>query len=363
MDQKQMQKKTDMRAFALTAVLCAISLVAALDMEYGTLILGHVLLMISVGILAVIFSVCDRAVFVLDAAAMLAILFFTSSGSIFASLYGACAVIAAIVLASAVRKKSEKTSAVLGVCLTITIGYAIVSLIWYASEGNSLVPSEMLSKLNGYFDSFKVPLAESVRASIDSLPEEMLAYYAKYEITKEMLLEVSLEAMEASVDMAQMLLPGTIIFLAQVMAYFGVVSFEKTVRASRCDVLLPSVRWFLYPSRLSCTVYLVITSIYAITLFFAQASTFTILVTNCWIALMPVMLACGFRSLCLRLKHPRLRKTTIVILILFVIGAFFLPDTALSFGVFLLTFMGAQDVSFSRAAEQSKKQFEDQNKQ
>jgi hypothetical protein len=85
--------------------------------------------------------------------------------------------------------------------------------------------------------------------------------------------------------------------------------------------------------------------------FFSSASTFLILVMNFWIALMPVMIACGFNGLIMRLKHPRFRKSMIFILILFAAACLFMTDIALSFGIFMLTFMGAQDVSLARTAE------------
>ena len=92
---------------------------------------------------------------------------------------------------------------------------------------------------------------------------------------------------------------------------------------------------------------------------FAPTSTFSILMMNFWIALMPVMIACGFNGLIMRLKHPRFRKSMIFILVLFAAGCLFMTETALSLGIFMLTFMGAQDVSLARTAEASERKNRD----
>ena len=342
---------SNLRALGLTVVLCVLAVVAAADLEYGTHIIGHVLLMFSVGVLSVIFMTCEKAVFVLDAAALLAIVFFTSNGSLMLSLFGTVVIFSAMLLAYVVRKKSTKTSAVLVVSLTVTIGYLIVMAVFYAAEGGSLEISALFEKLNALSDSVKVSLAGIIRQSVDAISEEMLAYYARHEITKEMLLEASLLAMEDYVDWMQLLLPGCFVFLVQLMGYFSVVAFEKTVRIARCEAVLPEVHWRLYPTQVSCVLYILITTVYIISSVFFATSSFDIIITNFWIALMPVRVGCGFRSLYLRLKHPQLRRSTVFVLILLGAGCFFIPDAVLTFGILTMTFMGAQDVFLSRAVE------------
>ena len=361
MNQKETKPGSDLRPLWLTAVLSALSVLAALDITYGTRILGHLALPCAVGLLCVIFMTCEKHIFVLDAAAMLVILFLTSNGELSLSLLGAVLIVASLILAALVRKRCAKISAVLAVCVTIAVGYVTVWTIFYAADGNSLAPAELLSKLNAYFDSFKPPLADQVREAVEGLSESTLAYYAKREITKEMLLEMGLTSMEAYVDMVQMLMPGCLLFLVQIVGYIGVISFERTVKLSRYDALLPEVHWSLYPSHFSCIVYFVVTTFYIITMFFAS-SIFTIIVTNIWITLSPVMIACGVRGLIMRLKHPRFRRSTIVILVLFVLAIFFLREAALSFALMMLAYTGAQDVSAARAAEAMKMHFEDKNK-
>ncbi|MBE6665494.1 MAG: hypothetical protein E7603_04615 [Ruminococcaceae bacterium] len=357
MDKKQIKNMSNLRALGLTVILCILAVAAAADLEYGTHIIGHVFLMLSVGVLSVIFMTCDKAVFVLDAAALIAIIFFTSNGSLILSLFGAVIIFSAMLLAYAVRKKSAKTSAVLVVSITVTVGYLIVMAVFYAAEGGSLALEDLFEKLNGLGDSVKIYLADVITQSVDAISEEILAYYAKHDITKEMLLEASLLAMEDSVDWMKLLLPGYFVFLVQVMGYFGVIAFEKTVRIARCEAVLPEIHWQLYPTQVSCVIYIVITTVYIITSVFFSNSSFAVFITNFWLALMPVMIGCGFRSLYLRLKHPQLRRSTIFILILLGAGCFFIPDAVLTFGILTMTFMGAQDVFLSRAVESGDPRF------
>ena len=359
MDRNFTPDYTPVRSFALTSLLAALAILAALDIGYLTHIVGYLVLMIALGVLAVICMACEKAVFALNAAAFIIILFFASGKSVTVALLGAILVLGALLLAVAVGKKSTKTSAVLTVGATVSIGYILVAALMYAAKGNSLAVADLFEKLNDSFDSVKILMADLIRESVDALSEEMLAYYAKYEITKEMLLETSLLTMESFLDMAQLLLPGCFLFLVQFMAYIGVVSFEKAARLFRYDVILPETRWRLYPTQISCVIYILVTSAYLLAGLFAPTSTFSILMMNFWIALMPVMIACGFNGLIMRLKHPRFRKSMIFILVLFAAGCLFMTETALSLGIFMLTFMGAQDVSLARTAEASERKNRD----
>ena len=361
MDRNLSSNYTKTRPVILTLALAVLAVLAAADIAYLTQMAGHFMLMIAMGLLAVIFMTCDKTVFTLNAIALLMILFFASGQSLTLVLLGAVLILGALALSVAVGKKSTKTSAVLVVCVTVSIGYMLVAAVVYAAKGNSLAPEDLFEKLNSVFDSIKVMMADVIRESINSMSEEMLAYYAKYDITKEMLLETSLLTMESFLDTVQLLLPGYFVFLAQTMAYVGVLAFEKTARVMRCDVILPDVRWRLYPTQISCIIYIVVTSAYLLAGVFAPTSTFAIIMMNFWLALMPVMIACGFTGLVMRLKHPRFRKSMIFILILFLAGCLFLTETALSFGIFMLTFMGAQDVSIARTAESIERKNRDLN--
>ena len=357
MDRNPKPNYMNFRPLVLTSLLALLSILAAMDIAYLTHIVGHILLMISLGVLAVIFMTCDRSIFVLNTIALLIILFFASGKSVEIALLGFVLILGALLLSTVVGKKSTKTSAVLTVAITVSLGYILVAALVHAAKGNSLAPADLFEKLNGAFDSLKASMAEVIRVYIDSLSEEVLAYYAKLEVTKEILLETTLITMESFLDLMQLLLPGCFVFLAQTMAYIGVSSFEKTARLVRCDVILPEARWRLFPTQVTCIVYIIVTSAYLLSGFFAAASTFLILMMNFWIALMPVMIACGCNGLIMRLKHPRFRRSTIFILIIFAAACLFRTDIAIPFGIFMLTFMGAQDVSLARTAEAAERKY------
>ena len=354
MDRNPNPNFVKIRPVILTALLAVLAILAATDIAYLTHIGGHFLLMIAMGVLAVISMTCDKTVFFLNTAALLVILFFTSGKSLTITLLGAVLALGALALSVAVGKKSTKTSAVLTVCVTVTLGYILVAAVMYAAEGNSLAIDDLFEKLNSIFDSIKVMMADIVREYVNSLSEE-------YDITKEVLLETMLLTMEASLDMIQLLLPGYFIFLAQTMAYIGVLTFEKIACLFRCADILPDAPWRLYPTQISCIIYIIVTTAYLFAGVFAPSSTFAILMMNFWIALLPVMIACGFTGLIMRLKHPRLRKSMIFILVIFGAACLFMAGTALSFGLFMLTFMGAQDVSLARTAESLERRNRDMN--
>lgn len=359
MDRNNTPVSGNLRPLVLTSLLAVLAILAAMDIVYLTQMIGHVFLMIALGVLAVIFMTCNKNIFALNAVAFLIILFFASGKSLTVMLLGAVLILGAIFLSVAVKRKSTKTSAVLVVGITVSVGYALVMALLYAADGNSLAPSALFERLNAVFDGIKASMADLITESVNAISEEMLAYYAKQNITKELLLETALVTMENFLDMAQLLLPGCFLFLVQVMAYIGVASFEKMVRLVRCEVVLPDAHWRLYPTQITCIVYIVVTSAYLLAGFFSPVSTFSILMMNCWIMLMPVMIACGFNGLILRLKHPRFRKSMVFILVLFAAGCLFITDVALSMGIFMLTFMGAQDVSLARSVEAAERKNRD----
>ena len=70
MDRKFTPSYTPVRSFALTSLLAALAILAALDIGYLTHLVGYLVLMIALGVLAVIYMACDKAIFALNAAAL-----------------------------------------------------------------------------------------------------------------------------------------------------------------------------------------------------------------------------------------------------------------------------------------------------
>ena len=63
MDRNPKPNYMNFRPLVLTSLLALLSILAAMDIAYLTHIVGHILLMISLGVLAVIFMTCDRSIF------------------------------------------------------------------------------------------------------------------------------------------------------------------------------------------------------------------------------------------------------------------------------------------------------------
>ncbi len=343
-------KPTQLRPLWLTVAFCIMSIIAAVDISFGSVILGHALMMAMLGLYAVILMTCERYVAVLNAVGALAVFYFTS-GDLSLAAFGAVVLISAIILFAGIRKRCAKTAAVLAVSISVTVGYLAVMAIFYAAEGNSLALSDLFTQLNGFFDVLKANFADAIRTMFSSLPEETVKVYENYGYTMDDLIAVSIVGMEYYVDYVQVLLPGLVIALFEFMAFFAVFSFATTVRVSHLEAIFPEPRWVIYPTQVSCIVYTITLSVYVIASFFSATSSFSIIVTNFWLVLMPTMLICGFRSLSARLKHPRFRRQTIIIIVLFVIGFFFLADAVLELAILTLTFIGVQDASASRALE------------
>ena len=108
MDRNFTPDYTPVRSFALTSLLAALAILAALDIGYLTHIVGYLVLMIALGVLAVIYTVCDKVVFVLNVTAFVIILFFVSGKSLTLALFGAILVFGALLLSLAVSKKAQK---------------------------------------------------------------------------------------------------------------------------------------------------------------------------------------------------------------------------------------------------------------
>ena len=152
MDRNPNSNYVKIRPVILTVLLAVFAILAAADIAYLTHIVGHFLLMCAMGVLAVIFMTCDKTVFFLNTAALMAILFFTSGNSLTITLLGAVLALGALALSVAVGKKSTKTSTVLTVCVTVSLGYILVAAVMYAAEGNSLAIDDLFERLNSVFD-------------------------------------------------------------------------------------------------------------------------------------------------------------------------------------------------------------------
>lgn len=354
-------EKSPISAFAplwLTAALCVVSLLSALDFGYGVGIFGMILMMAACGIFAVMMMIDGAFVSLANAAASLLILYFASGSQYFVPALGAGYLLLALLLSKCAAHRGAKTATVERIAVLIFLYVLAVGAVFYAVDGHSLAPKALMADLDGFFHKIKLDRVANVMESADVISDSLLAFYERLGLTKEMLVEAQILSVEAAVDRAELLLPGLLIAAVQILSYFAVSVFCFVAKRLHAEVLLPSPRWALYPTQVSCVVYIITAILYMISSFFGDNSMFAIIVMNLLLVLLPSMTACGVRGLVVRLKDPAQRGRVVVILALFGFGCLFMTGTVLPIAAILLAFLGAKDVSLMRmiAAEQNKKE-------
>ncbi len=355
MDQVQQTKQSrDQRPLGLTVSMCIAALLAALVIWGGGFFGAMILLMVMGGAFAVMYLTAQTPVLPVLGAS-LSVMLLQLVGGFTASLSGLIILIAALVLAYQVKRSTPKTSVLVTVALVMGIGFLLVAAIFYAMEGGSLAPSDLLEEYHALFKELKVAFAAEVRAMVEEMDDSTLALYAQMGVTEAALLESYLGTMEDSLDLVQLILPGILVFVLQLLAYAAISAFRLVAKVCHVDALMPTLGWSLMPTQVSCVFYLIAAALYMIGSFFAsETSAFMVIMANLWLVLLPVMLLCGFRVLFKRLGHPMYRTGTGMMIAVFVLGLFFLPSVAIQLALFMLSFLGAQTVSAMHMAESEK---------
>ena len=361
MDQTQQQStysSAKRRPIVLLLAMCAVAALAAWLMFAGSQVLGMLLLAVMGGIFAVLFLTASHPV-LMAVGASVSVMLLQILGGFSASLCGLVMLIAALALSYQVRRRAPKTTALVTLSLILGGGFLLLAAVFYALDGGSLAPNDLLDSYNAFFGDLKVEFSTVVHEWVEGIDEKTLALYAQMEITKEMLLDSYLDGMETAVDMLQLMLPGLLILMIQLLAYAEIAAFRAVACLTHVEALLPAPQWKLVPTQVSCIVYIAVAIIYVIGSFIAAAdSAFIIIMTNLWLSLLPTMLLCGVRVLFVRLKHPMYRMGTSMIVAIFVFGLFLVPSVAIAVALFALAFLGAQTISAMHAveAEKNKKQ-------
>ncbi len=343
-----------LRPVLLTFFMCLSAALAAWTAKEALFLVTALVLAVVGGIFAVLFSTAKTPTAVVIGASV-SVMLLQVAGGFPASLMGAVALIAALVLSFQVRRGEPKTTVQVTVSVILGGGFLLIAAVCYAKDGGSLVPGDLLARYHAFFDELKRVFAGQIKAMLDALDETTLAWYAKQEITKEMLAETYYEGVSTVIDLVELLMPGMLMFNVQLLAYFQISVFRLTARAGNVDALLPSPRWYLVPTQASCIVYLVVAVLYMLSSFFSSGtSMFMVMMANLWLVLLPVMLLCGVRVLLAQLAHPMLRGRTGLVIAVFVFGLFFAPAVAIQFSLFALSFLGAQTLSAMHAVEAEK---------
>lgn len=339
-----------LRPLWLTMALCVVMLAGAVDLVWGTRLIGMTALMAGAGILSVILLTCETYISVLDSLVPLILLYFAGGMRLWVPAVGAVSIICALTISFLIKKKTTKSAAVVAITIVLFVCFLIVAAVFYALEGHSLAFSDVLKDINQFFDKMRGETGEWADEQIASLSQNILQWYESLGISTDMLRESYITQAKALIDTIQLTLPGLLLIGLQIFAYLAVCFFVLTVKAASYDALLPEVKWVLYPTQVTCIVFLASIFFYMIAMFF-PSTVFAILVVNLLLVLSPSMIACGVRGLSVRLRHPLLRKRTLVILVLFVFFALFMTSTALQLAIILLSILGAKDVFSLRMAE------------
>ncbi len=355
MDQvQQLKPRRDQKPLILMIFMCLVALLAALVIWGGGILFAVIALLAMSGVFAVMYLTARSPLLPLLGAS-LSVMLLQIIGGFAASLSGLILLIAALAISYQVRKSAPKTSVMIIVSLVIGIGSVLVAAIFYAMEGGSLAPSDLLDEYHAFFKEVKVAFAAQVRTMIEAMDDSTLALYAQMGITEAALLESYLGTMEDAVDLVQLLMPGALVFVLQLFAYAVIAVFRLVAKVCGMEALMPTLHWNLMPTQISCIFYLVAAALYMIGLFFvSETSAFMVIMANLWLVLLPVMLLCGFRVLFKRLGHPMYRAGTGMTIALFVMGLFFVPSIAIQLALFMLSFLGAQTVSAIHMAESEK---------
>ena len=354
-------KKSPISVFVplwMTLIICAVSLLSALDFGYGSGILGCILMMLSSGALATLILIGGVFVPIFNVAVSLLVLYLASGLQYIAPVIGAGYLLLGFLISKFAKYGIPRSSAVVRTAFAMLFYILAVGAICYAVNGHSLAPKALLTDLDGIFNSIKLDRVAKMMGTADAIPDSLLALYERLGFTREMLLEAQILSTEAAVDRLEMLFPGLVIAAAQIVAYLITTLSCFIMLRVHADIMVEEPMWALCPRQVSCVLYMITAVLYLLTSFFGDGSIFAIIVTNLLLMLLPSMAACGVRELIARLKNPKKRGQALAVLALFVFGCLFMTSAVLPIAMVLLGFLGAKTVSvvWILAAEKSKKE-------
>lgn len=342
---------TRLRPLWLTVAFLAALTLSALSWKIGLFLCGSVLQMAAIGVFAVLQMTFSPKLYVPVAIASLVLMFFLGGNAPLLPAICALSLLASGVLRAAVGKKSTKSSTAILLCLTLLLGSAVIFAVLYRAAGNSLAPADLLAAADRVFTFLRNTATELTHRYFDSLTEEELSYFAasgmNIEETKQLFLTVGI----GLVELIRSVSPAILLILGQLLGYLAVCFFVLTAKCTKLYALLPEPRWALYPTHITCILFMITLLLYMVTAFFPAINAFSLAVMNLLLILTPSMTACGVRGVAVRLRHPLLRRRMVIFLIIFAVITVFTVGTALPFTIMILAFLGARDVSSLRMAE------------
>ncbi len=346
----EQQNKVLAQPLFQTIALCVVTLSAACFARFGGVLPGIFLMMVASGILTVIFFSTPRLYVGLEILAMLVIFLIAGGMKPILLLYPVLSTVASVLMYAMIRRRARKATVIIGVTVLLLVVLVIALLYWYLASGNEFTISAMGELIGAYFEKIRLMMEKTVLDTYASMDERMLSIYEQRGISLEELIEADIKSVALSVELSKMILPGILLLVLQIFGYIAATAYYLTAKASYGTRLIPAPYWGIFPTQMTCVIFMILAALYALCSFFVSStSTFMVLVLNMILAIVPCMLVCGVGCLRLRMKHPATRRGTIIILVLAVIGLVFMPGVVLPSAFLLLGFIGAQDVFMFRA--------------
>lgn len=341
------------RPLWLAAVYLALSALGALALLLPLPLTGSALLMGAVGVFAVLSATATPKLSVPMGIAALAAVFFIGQKKPIFIFLGALALIMSAVLTVAVKKKSPKSGTAVALTAALVIGAVLIAAALYLMAGNAFTPKDVGKAIDKVLDFPKNIMTELTLRYFDGLTEAEKELLVRGGVELDQLRETALLAADATGTMIRSLAPGLVIAAAQILSYIAVCVFVLAAKCARLYALLPEPKWVLYPTQITCIVFLAALLLNVIVSFFPSVGVVGLAISNLLLILLPSMTACGIRGIVVRLRHPLLRRRTLIFLIIFAALTVSTLGVFLPFTVMLLAFLGARDVSSLRAIEAS----------
>lgn len=261
------------------------------------------------------------------------------------------------VLAACVMKKSSRTSTVVAVAACFIAAILLSLLYIYISGGNTFTPSAIkeyihvkLDAVSAFYENFfRTYLLEPLRET---------DYYSSLISSGKLDESDIISLIGTGVYAIAQLSIGVVIAAVQILGYVCTCWFKLFMTKLGCELVLPSPRWEVYPTKITAIVYIVAYLFNTLALFFPSGTGIMALVgiaaRNIVIGITPVMVYLGV-SFIFGKRRPKRARPRGGAIVLFVVILLLSP----SFAISLIGFIGAFGLINLRRLEAADKEDED----
>ena len=327
------------------------AVLSAFGTAKGNVLMGVLLMMASAAMLALL--ICMRASLICCILCPVAVV----TGSVIITVMGGgldsvivfCAFVAVGgVLALCTVKKSDRTGTVIAMSASFALMLLIALIAEYFMSGGVFSAEGVKAFAEGKINVIRTAISDMVNAYAETL-KGMGQTVDKSDVK---------ELAKTLADSFIMLMPGLMIAFLQIFCYFVTCIFTFSARKARCEVIIPSPRWELYPTMVTVIIYAVSIVLFGITYIFASASSsgsvVNIVAYNLVLITSPVFAATGVGMLAEK-KSPMVYGRRGMFIFMFVILLVFAPQITYT----MVSIFGAVAVFIKRRAESLPKNDDD----